>query len=119
MPSTAIVTISGTLTGRDEGGSDQFFIRLQNTSAASYDIQTTATTAQGSPTPLTPPSSAKFLLIEPPSTNRHGLRLTGSTAEAGIPLSSVDPSFFSITTGTFYLYTTGTDPVPGIRTVFL
>jgi hypothetical protein len=119
MSTTATVTISGTLTGRAEGGSDQFFIKLTNTSAASYDVQTTATTAQATATLLTAPTSAKFLLIEPPSTNRNGLRLTGSTAEAGIPLSSVDPTFLSIASSVYFVYTTGTDPVPGIRIVFV
>lgn len=110
------ITIQGKITGRDEGASRTFLLKLTNTSGIGVSQETTATTSLAGAVALSPPSTkAMFLLLSPPSSNASPLRLTGSLAEVGIPLSSSDPSVFSITQTTYYLYTTMSNAVQGIR----
>ena len=109
------VTIQGKITGRDEGASRTFLLRLQNSSGVGVSIETTATTSVATAQSLVPPTKALYLIIAPPSTNESPLRFTGSTSETGIPLSSSDPSVFSVTQTTYFLYTTAGSPVSGIR----
>lgn len=92
-------------------------IRASNTSGVEIVSETTAGLGLSGATLLTTPSTkAKFLVITPPSTNTEGLRFTGSTQETGIPLSSQGTCSISIVTATpYYLYTTGSSAVSGIR----
>lgn len=110
------ITIQGKITGRDEGASRTFLLKLTNSSGIGVSVETTATTGLTVATALAPPSTkALFLLVSPPSSNESPLRFSGSTAEVGIPLSSSDPSVFSIKQTTYYLYTTAASAVAGIR----
>jgi hypothetical protein len=107
MASTASISILSTVTGLPEGGTDSLSIAASNSSAANTITYVQVTTAQGTATTFSMLSSAKFVLLIPPSTNTFPYRLTGSTAEVGLPLSSVDPAFLSLPGGTsFNVYTT-------------
>lgn len=108
MASTAEITLSGTISGLPEGGEDQLSITMTNTSAANSVTLYPVTTAQGTCTAFVTPSSAKFLIMIPPSTNTFNYRVTGSTAEVGLPLSSRGASFLPVQANTSaYFYTTG------------
>lgn len=105
---TAALTLAATVSGLPEGGTDSISFAISNSSAANTVTLKEVTTAQGLPTAVVMPSSAKFMLMIPPSTNTFSYRVTGTTAEAGILLSSRDGSFFSAPGGSsFYVYTTG------------
>lgn len=120
MASTSILTFEWVVTGRPERGSDQGRLSFRNSTGVDDASETTASTGATIATPLVPPNNARFMVIIPPSTNHHGLRLTGSTSEVGLPLSSQGGSAVSITTGSSYLlYTTSSTAVTGIRLIWL
>lgn len=117
MATTVAVSIRGKITGLPESGSQLFNLRMTNSSGVGTESQTTATTAVGSAVSITIPTSAKYLIIDPPSTNTAPMRLTGSTLENGFPISSADPTFISVAATAYFLYTTNSTTIPGIRVV--
>lgn len=109
MSATAAVFLSIAVQGLPE---DTLTIRMANTSAVGSYSYTTATTGVSFAAAIPVPSSGKFLLVVPDSTNTLPLRLTESTNSLGIRLSSRDASFLSVVGGsTYHLYTTGADEV--------
>lgn len=120
MASTSIVTLSWEIRGRPEGGSDQGKYTQRNSTGVDDAIETTATTLATAGASLVPPSNTKFMALIMPSTNKVPVRLSGSTAEAGIPLSSQGGSVVCVTTGTtYFVYTTSSTAVTGIRVLWL
>lgn len=85
-------------------------------------VETTFNTGVSSATTFSSPPNAKWVTISMPSDNTEPWRLTASTAEVGIAMSSHGASVLSLpgsTVGsTFYAYTTGTVSIPGVRIVF-
>ena len=119
MPSTSILTFKWQIKGRPEGGSDQGSFVQRNSTGVDDALETTATTAMAVASSMVPPNNTRFMAIFPPSTNGLGLRLSGSTLEAGIPLSSHGMSLVCVTTGsTYYLWTTGSSAVSGVRVLW-
>lgn len=117
MASTFYAKITGSLTGDPSGASDLDSIVLTNSSAVGSATITTATTALASAATISIPSSGRFLVLIPASTNTTPLRFTGSTSETGMLLSSRGASFLSVVGGTtVYLYSTGGSAV-GVRTL--
>lgn len=113
MPTTAVIEIRASITGQLEGGSDFHSISVTNSSAVNSAVTSTATTAVGTATPISIPTSGHVLIILPNSTNTLPLRVTGSTAETGIAVTSRGPALLSLPGGTtVHVYTTGTTAVP-------
>lgn len=107
MASTASLKLSGTITGLPEGGEDQLSLTMTNTSCANTVTFYPVTTAVGTCTALVTPSSARFLIAIPPSTNTFPFRITGSTAEVGLAASSNNAAFVSCPgLSSVYFYTT-------------
>lgn len=104
---TADITISSTVSGLPEGGGDYGSFSVTNTSAAVFQTILGVTTALGSALSIAIPTSGKFLLAIPPSTNPHPWRLTQSTSDTGILMSSQAPAFIGIPGGSsVHIYTT-------------
>lgn len=113
MSATASITIQTTVNGLPEGGTDALKIELTNSSAHGSITVSTATTAVGTAPPIPIPSSGRFLIIIPTSTNTQPLRFTGTTSEVGVQVSSAGASLLSVVGGsTVHVYTTGTTAVP-------
>lgn len=122
MSATAAISIRSTVNGLPEGGVDSISIALTNTSAVGSLIHTTASTAISAASTFTVPSSAKYLIVSPPTTNNLPIRIGDSTAssQGGIPLSSNEPSLISIGGATtFYCWTTGSTAVTPVRVQIL
>lgn len=119
MASTVTITIKSTISGTPEGGTDSISLTLTNSSAVVSLTRVTATTAIGSAQSISVPSSGKYILVIPPSTNDLPFRMGSSTvsSDGGIVLSSVGASLISVpsTTTTYYFWTTATTAVTPIR----
>lgn len=114
------VLIRTVVTGLAEGGSIQSEFSQQNTTAVRESIETTAGAGVGFATPFTVPSDARFMLLQMPSTGRDPVSITASTAEDGITLSSQGASVLSVTgDSTFFVYTTASNAISGVRILFL
>lgn len=117
LASTAVVQIGVRVTGNQEGASDLDSITLINSSAVASASQTSATTSLAAAASISIPSSGRFLILLPASTNTAPIRFTGSTSETGILLSSQNASCLSVVGGTtVYLYSTAGSVVP-VRTL--
>lgn len=107
MGATAAVTISATASGLPEGGIDQVSYSFTNTSAAAFRTILGVTTALGSALSVSLPSSGQMILAIPPSTNTFPWRLTQSTSDTGILMSSVGCAFLRVPGGSsVHFYTT-------------
>lgn len=119
MASTSILTYEWVVKGRPEGGSDHGKFTQRNSTGVDDAVETTATTAVGSAAAIVPPANTKFMGLIPPTTNKAPYRLTGSTSESGVPLSSRGFSFVCVTTGTtYFVFTTASTAVSGLRVLF-
>lgn len=107
MGATAGVTLSATVSGLPEGGLELLSVSLCNTSAAFQARITELATSLTAPTTFVTPSSAQMFLAMAYATNQYPWRVTVSSAEAGIPVSS-NGVFFCRSAGntTYLLYTT-------------
>lgn len=104
---TAEITISSTVSGLPEGGGDYGSYNLTNTSAAVFQTLLGVTTVLANAAGVSLPSSGKFLLFIPPSTNTFAWRLAQSTLDTGILMSSQGPAFLGLPGNTsVYIYTT-------------
>jgi hypothetical protein len=124
VPSTSIVTFTWEVKGRPEGGSDQGRVTQRNSTGVDNEYETSAGVGIANAAPLVLSTNTRYTLIKPPSTCHAPLRLAGSTAESGIPLSSQGASVVCLvpsgtTTGSAYLYTTATTAIQGIRVIEL
>lgn len=118
MSSTATFKLTGEVTGIVEGLQVVTMTWTLSTAAGGLVQQVTATTSLGTATPVPMSTLTRLALIAPPSTNTFPLRITDSTAQAGMPFSSYLPSMLPIQPGsTVYLYTTGGTTVGGIRVI--
>ena len=123
MPSTSKVTIETVVTGLPEGGSARSAYSFVNSTATRVALETTVNTGISSATTVSNPVDARTMILIPPSTNKSPYRISQSTAEVGIPLSS--QGFYvgsippSTTPSTYFLYTTGATAIVGLRVIFL
>lgn len=121
MSATAEFTLSCTVSGFPEGGTNAGFYTTFGTTQAVGEWRTTVVTTVAANMPvINPPSSCCGLFIKPvDSTNVHPIRLQSSTSTAlsgvGVTLSSLLPSFISLTPAatTLYLWTTATSAAGG------
>lgn len=112
VATTAAIKITAAVSGKQQGGTDLFSLLIKNSSAVDAIANSTATTSLATATPISIPTSGHILIIIPNSTNTSPLRLTGSTSQAGIPVSSQGPSLLCLPGGTtVHVYTTGASEV--------
>lgn len=88
MGATAAITIKATASGLPEGGIDQIDFTMTNTSAANTVQLFNVATAVAGIGLVTVPSSGRFLMILPPSTNTFSYRMVLSATETGVKMSS-------------------------------
>ena len=113
--------ISGTIRGLPEGGSANIGpYKMTNSTGSRVTIETTFGAGIANATTWSAPTNAKYMLIIMPTTNTNAWRLAGTTAEAGIAMSSRDPTLISISTlmTTYYGYTSSTRAISGVRIIF-
>lgn len=105
---TAEITISSTVSGLPEGGGDYGSYTLRNTAAAVFQTILGVTTALGSAQSVSVPSSGRVIFAIPPSTNTFPWRVTQSTLDTGILMSSQLPCLLGVPGGSsVHFYTTG------------
>lgn len=123
MASTSLVTIETVVSGLPEGGSARSRYTVTNSTATRVAFETTVNIGIASATTVSNPVNARTMILIPPSSNASPYRISQSTAEVGLPLSSRGFGVFSIppstTPSTFFLYTTSTRAISGLRAIFL
>lgn len=101
---TAEITVIATASGLPEGGVDQLEYTMSNTSAANTVQLVSLTTAIATATPVVMPSSARFVLCLPPSTNTHQWRVLHSTSDTGIIQSSHGMTVLTVAGNTTFYF---------------
>lgn len=116
------VTIETVVTNLPEGGSARSHFEQTNTTGVRVAVETTFGSGVSSATSWTTPPNARHMTIVLPTTNTNPWRLTASTAEVGVALSSHGASVYALpesTSGTqFFAYTTSTRAISGVRIVY-
>lgn len=116
MASTATISVSGTIVGQAETGSMNFNVTVTNSSSPSLWSFVNASTSQGTATLIAVQSSANYLLLIPPSGNNLPYRLTQTTAEVGIEMSSQGVALLNVIGGAnYFIYTTGSSAINHFR----
>lgn len=111
MASTSKVIVETVVSGTPEMGSARSRFETVNSTGTRVALETTIATGISSATTLSNPVDARTLILIPLTTNTSPYRVSGSTSEVGVPLSSQGAAVFSVspstTPSTWYLYTTG------------
>lgn len=122
MATTSKVIVRTIIKGTLEGGSAQSEYTQVNTTGTRVSVETTFGAGVASATTFSSPANARFMTIVLPTTNENSWRLTASTAEVGMALSSQGINVFALpdsTVGsTFYGYTTSTRAISGVRIIY-
>lgn len=105
-----------------EGGSVQNRTVMVNTTGSRVVAETTFGTGISSATSFRSPPNAKFLTIVMPSTNTNPWRMSATTAEVGLAMSSQGATVLTLpesSNGTeIFGYTSSTRAISGVRLVF-
>lgn len=118
MPTTAAFTVTASISGAPQGGTQYLHVPIVNTISPAINTIVSITTSSTGAVLLAPNSTqTRIVLIIPPSTNQVPWRLVPSTAgDTGIAVAPSGPQLLTIpSTGAFYAYTTGGDVLAGWR----
>lgn len=122
MATTSKVTIKTVVKGTLEGVSAQGEYVMVNTTGCRVIVETTFGAGVANATTFASPPTARFMQVTMPTSNTNPWRLTGSTAEVGLALSSQGTLVYALdesTAGTtFYGYTSSTRAISGVRITY-
>lgn len=124
MPNTtSILEIVGKVTGLVEGGSATFRKKMTNSTGVREAREITVGAGIANATTISNPINARaMVLVVGSDTNASPWRISGSTSEVGVPLSSRGFAVFTIppstVASTYYVYSGTTREITGVRVLF-